>query len=208
MNIGDVVYIYLFDLEKYPFTSKVAYNSKGEQVWWSGYCGILGYLPVKENTTYYYSNSTGKLICCGLVFYDKDKNILSNIIEEVRTFTTPANCKYIRFAMNTSELPTWVQIEKGSTATEYEPYKETTALVDMNKKNLFDKDTLIAGYVSTSATTDVVTPSDGHTTTQKIYTNGVTNLTTFQKNVTSNHQIYLFQFDKDSNIITIAINTS
>ena len=102
-----------FDLEKYPFTSKVAYNNVGEQVWWGGYCGILDYYPVEENTTYYYSNSTGKPIAYGLVFYDKDKNILSSIIASIRTFTTPENCKYIRFAMNTSDLPTWVQIEYG-----------------------------------------------------------------------------------------------
>ena len=126
----------LFNLEEYPFINKVAYNSSGEQVFWSGYCGIQEYFPVEENTTYTYSNSTSKNIEYGLVYYDENKNILSHTITNTKTFTTPTNCKYIRFAMKSDTLPIWVQIEEGSTATDYEPYKESTSLVSLNDNEL------------------------------------------------------------------------
>ena len=113
----------VFDLEKYPFTSKVAYSSTGyQELNWTGYSGIKDYFPVNGNTTYSFSNSTGLDIYYGLVFYDKNKTIISNITAHTTTFTTPSNCEYIRFSIHTEELPTWVQIEEGSTTTNYEEY--------------------------------------------------------------------------------------
>ena len=115
----------LFDISKYPFTKGVAYQG-GQLVWWNGYCGIQGYFPVKENTEYNFSNNLGKAIYFGLVFYDKDKNIISNIDTGVRTFTTPKNCRYIRFAMDSATVPTWVQIEYGNTTTDYVAHQSQT----------------------------------------------------------------------------------
>ena len=112
----------LFDLTKYPFYTNTAYNSSGTLQGWTGYCGIQAYFPVESNTTYTFSNNLNKPFSYGLVFYDTSKNIISNIVNETFTFTTPNNCKYIRFAIYSSTIPTWVQIEKGTTATTYEPY--------------------------------------------------------------------------------------
>ena len=113
----------VFNLEKYPFTPKVAYSSTGyQELNWTGYSGIKDYFPINGNTTYSFSNSTGLDIYYGLVFYDKNKTIISNITAHTTTFTTPSNCEYIRFSIHTEELPTWVQIEEGSSTTNYEEY--------------------------------------------------------------------------------------
>lgn len=61
------------------------------------------------------------------------------------------------------------QLEKGSTATEYEPYKETSTLIDMNK---YDSDGNITGYYELSSigdTKDILTIQNGQATiNQKI----------------------------------------
>ena len=112
----------VFDISKYPFTERIAYTSAGEQQYWDGYCGILDYFPIQENAQYTFSNSLNKPIYCGLVFYSEDKQVMSVISTNTTTFTTPENCKYIRFAIQSDVLPSWVQIEMGATATEYEQY--------------------------------------------------------------------------------------
>lgn len=128
----------VFNLEKYPFTPKVAYSSTGyQELNWTGYSGIKDYFPINGNTTYSFSNSTGLDIYYGLVFYDKNKTIISNITAHTTTFTTPSNCEYIRFSIHTEELPTWVQIEEGSTTTNYEEYYDykLAKMPDTNYKN-------------------------------------------------------------------------
>lgn len=64
----------------------------------------------------------GSRIC----FYDLNKEFISRVNSPVQVFqfTTPLNCAYIR-ASNTQGYDTF-QIEKGSTATTFEPYKSTT----------------------------------------------------------------------------------
>lgn len=126
----------LFDLNKYPFVERVAYNG-AEQVYWDGYCGILEYFPVEQNTEYAFSNDLGKPIYFGLVFYDKNKIVLSKIATNTNAFTTPENCKYIRFAINSTELPTWVQLEKGDKATEFEPYQESILPINLPQGEFF-----------------------------------------------------------------------
>jgi hypothetical protein len=111
----------LFNVSATPWVSKCAYNGSG-QVSWDGYYGITEYQPVQPNTQYTFSNSTGKPIYYGLQYYDSAKNILNTIVVNTTTFTTPANCAYIRFAIQNSSAPTWTQLEQGSTATSFEKY--------------------------------------------------------------------------------------
>ena len=118
----------LFDYSGHPITlDKLAYVDGKPEVWLD-YIGIKTYVPVKENTTYTYSNDINVGIYYGLVFYDSNKNVLSNINyygnhARIKTFTTPKGCKFIRFAMKTQQIPQWIQIEESSSATPYEPYK-------------------------------------------------------------------------------------
>lgn len=160
----------LFDVEKTPWVSKVAYDASGNRVTWNGYVGIAEYQPVEPETTYTFSNSTGKGIYYGLVFYDAEKTKISNITANTITFTTPQNCKFIRFAIgsNVTEKPTWTQLELGSTSTSYEqfvggtpspnpsypqPIQTVTGeqTVSIIGKNLFNKNAVTnGGYIDTN----------------------------------------------------------
>ena len=126
----------IYDIAKYPFTNRIAYNSSGGQVFWSGYCGILDYFPVKENTQYTFSNNLNKPILYGLVFYDKDKQIISVITSSTTTFTTPEKCEYIRFAIQSDTLPSWIQIELGNTATSNIEHQQTDYILNIQQEML------------------------------------------------------------------------
>ena len=128
----------LFNPTATPWGSKVAYNSSGTQVWWDGYCGIIEYQPVQPNTQYTFSNSAGKPILYGLVFYDANKTMLSTVPSATTTFTTPANCAYIRFAIQNDSAPTWTQLELGNQASAYEAYEAQKYEINLTGKNMLD----------------------------------------------------------------------
>ena len=90
------------------------------------------YIKAKPNTRYTISG-TGKYLVANRMAYDKDKNWISVFNDVAKT---PPNTAYIRFHLtqqdNTQEiteedlavinaLP--IQLELGTTATDYEPYK-------------------------------------------------------------------------------------
>ncbi len=126
----------IYDIAKYPFINRIAYNSSGGQVFWDGYCGVLDYFPVKENTQYTFSNNLGQSFTYGLVFYNKDKEVISVETTHPATFTTPKSCKYIRFAIYSDTLPTWVQIEVGNTATSNIEHEQTDYLLYIQQEML------------------------------------------------------------------------
>lgn len=75
--------------------------------------------PVEPNSTYTFSSNSSSN--SNIVFYDKNFNYISgNAFIEEKTFTTPDNCYYVTMAVVNNY--TWIQIEQGSTATEYEAY--------------------------------------------------------------------------------------
>lgn len=78
------------------------------------------FIPVKPNTTYSvnWAMETRECVC----YYDENKTFISRNVS-TNPFTTPENCKYIRTSRLSTEVNT-AQIEQGSTATEYEEYKE------------------------------------------------------------------------------------
>lgn len=105
------------------------------------------YIPVEPNTTYTmttgYSNpslSNGAVL---IRFYANSKYGEEQLSQEKnygglnRSFITPDNCHAIRLLYTFGEVnlsPTdiqYVQIEKNSTATEYEPYQEQTQLLSL-----------------------------------------------------------------------------
>jgi hypothetical protein len=106
------------------------------------------YIPVEEGQSYVisvadmssYSSTT-------IVRFDKDKNVIIPAIT-TNPFTIPTGTKYIKLSIRSATTHTWTQeelnnakyqLEKGSTATEYEEYKGNTYEVNLGK-NLFDKD--------------------------------------------------------------------
>jgi lysophospholipase L1-like esterase len=125
------------------------------------------YIRVVPNTQYARSHEHT------LAYYDVNKTFISGVSGSANlfTFTTPANCYYIRSTAQVSALDA-LQIELGATATIYEPHyfkiaglksepdissvekkhiKIGTVTVDRTDfakmgKNLFDKSTISDGY--------------------------------------------------------------
>ena len=126
----------LFDILKYPFTNKVAYAPNGQLNYWTGYYGITEYFPVEENSNYVFSNDLNKPITYGLMFYNKNKEFISGIVENTTKFITPKNCKYIRFSVQSDTIPNKVQIEYGDKATEIVEHQEQTKILPIQKPML------------------------------------------------------------------------
>lgn len=126
----------LFDILKYPFTNKVAYGPNGQLNYWAGYYGITEYFPVEENSNYVFSNDLNKPITYGLMFYNKNKEFISGIVENTTKFITPKNCKYIRFSIQSDTIPNKVQIEHGDKATEIVEHQEQTKILPIQKPML------------------------------------------------------------------------
>lgn len=126
----------LFDILKYPFTKKVAYAPNGQLNYWAGYYGITEYFPVEENSNYVFSNDLNKPITYGLMFYNKNKEFISGIVENTTKFITPKNCKYIRFSLQSDTIPNKVQVEHGDKATEIVEHQEQTKILPIQKPML------------------------------------------------------------------------
>lgn len=135
------------------------YNSSGAKTSSTTQYRNKNVIPVESNTTYTFSNmgATGY----DLFQYDNSMNYLGYNYTR-GTFNTMNNAAYLNIATsgNVSAIPTNVQLEKGSTATSYEPYVGGTASpnpdypqeiktatgyneVNIVGKNLFDKDSVI-----------------------------------------------------------------
>lgn len=97
----------------------------------AGGYGVAFPVEVKPNTNYFVSISNNYV---NVGFYDKDGNFLSYwYTDKYETdgdyFTTPANCAIMTVCLTPSSVNTInefsnVQLEVGTAATEYEPYKE------------------------------------------------------------------------------------
>ena len=101
-------------------------NSQGENAYNAGMCRNKGYISLQPNTEYTISLSISATV--GLRFYDKDKKYIINMAAVVapRTFTTPENAYYLRIVIVSTDLTNKVQIEKGSTVTNYIVHEEQT----------------------------------------------------------------------------------
>ena len=121
----------LFDKTK-PLAAGLI-NASGEVVENASYQHPDYYTKVNPSTAYVFS---GGIVESGIynsvVFYDKDKTFINRFVPSSdgvgASFTTPANCTYIKFNTANSHninLDT-IQLEEGSTASTYEPYTGTT----------------------------------------------------------------------------------
>lgn len=119
----------IFDITQFPFTENKSYGNDGTWTTWSGYSAIAGYVPVEGSTQYTFSNNLNKPMYYGLVEYDENKEKINYTSRATRTFTTQADTRFIRFAIQAT-IPTWVQIEKGPIATNYEEFGPTHEYID------------------------------------------------------------------------------
>lgn len=103
------------------------------------------YIPLNGNTTYSVSND--KACEVGVRAYDKDENYIKSL-GVATTFTTPANCKFIRIVVVTTE-EVKIQIEEGSIATPHEPHSSSTFLTQ--------KDIVLRSVENTHDTLNLIT---------------------------------------------------
>lgn len=112
--------------------------STGNMTGGSQYLSTPNYISVNGDCTYSLSNFENKQFDA-VVFYDFNKSYISatplNRVEPlISHFTTPKNCKYIRWRYcfdnaASIDMLTNIQLELGDTATEYEPYHGSTTAI-------------------------------------------------------------------------------
>ena len=110
----------LFDKNSPNIIQNKYINSSGVETSDNSF-SISDYIKVDANTVYSSQPFENKGAC--ICFYNNSKNFLSSIaLNQVDpNFTTPNNCKYIRLSIWKADINI-IQIEKGQTATPYEPY--------------------------------------------------------------------------------------
>lgn len=79
------------------------------------------YIQIKPNTTFTISKNS-KIDFVDVYYYDINKIFIK--VERLKTFTTPTNCKYVRFGNLKGFFDDNIQLEEGTQATPYEPYIE------------------------------------------------------------------------------------
>lgn len=89
------------------------------------------YITIKKSTQYHFKSNYLTPLGYYIFFYDTNKKYISEIpITNDSNFTTPENARFIRWmvsgnAGNLNVNNTLIQLEEGTTATPYEPYKES-----------------------------------------------------------------------------------
>ena len=91
------------------------------------------YVRVQPNTNYVISIN-GYTNNIGLRYYDRNTTFISSQSSKAspRSFTTPENCYYMRFVVvNTTNTAIKVQIEKGTTKTDFIPHAEQKVTIPL-----------------------------------------------------------------------------
>jgi len=93
-------------------------------------------IPVQPSTQYKFSRNDVEF-AVRVYYYKNDGTYISTEANSLGVFTTPSNCYYINF-ISDRILTDYsnLQLEKGSTATEYEAYKGNTYEINLGKNLL------------------------------------------------------------------------
>lgn len=130
-----------------------------------------GFIPVRPNTNYFFSivETTGTAPdWVGIGLY-KDNDV-SSFIERKSywSFTTSADTRFIVVSARNLETATKIQLEEGSTATEYEPYNGTTVIINLGGTYYGGYIDVVTGKITlthkieTIPTKTALTPSGSH----------------------------------------------
>ncbi len=98
-------------------------------------CKSSDFIKILPNTTYTTNNTSTE----SLAFYDKNKIFIKQM--NSKTFTTPSNASYVRCTIKLDGFEENFQLEEGTKATTYEPYKEFTKTLYLNSP-LLEGDTI------------------------------------------------------------------
>ena len=90
---------------------------------------ISDFVPVKPNTQYTISGTDIKYHA----YYDRNKEPITTTGTTNTSFTTLSNAYYMIFNLNSTDDLSKIQIEQGTKATEYEPYKENNITFYINE---------------------------------------------------------------------------
>lgn len=135
----------LFDKSK--ATSNYRIGPDGEPLSAGGY-SLSSFIKVLPNTTYVRNLEITTNNAVAL--YDSNKTFISRLTSGT-SFTTTNETYYVRTSIITTSLDE-MQLEKGSTSSEYEAYTSQTQLISLGVENLFDKTDIETGkYYKTSA---------------------------------------------------------
>jgi len=95
-----------------------------------------GFIPIIAGKTYTLSGvSQAWSGVAGHVFYDYEQNYLSYLEPTVTQITVPSGAAYVRLSLR-DETPTEAQFELGTTATDYEPYRESVSYLNLKGEEL------------------------------------------------------------------------
>jgi len=102
----------------------------GHSVENNNYIRCKNYIPITPNNTYKLANSATSTVKNEVLFFDKDKNIVSYVdCMGGANFTTPSNCYFIKFYMNINYGSIYnndISINYPSTDTSYHAYNGHT----------------------------------------------------------------------------------
>ena len=112
----------LFDKKRVQY-NKTIETASGSIVSSAGFA-VTGYIPVKAGIRYQFSGRTASSFC----FYNKFKQTV--LSSGGQAYIAPANSEYLvlNLGTNLAEINT-LQVEVSSTATAYEPYKESSLYI-------------------------------------------------------------------------------
>ena len=89
------------------------------------------YIKIRNTSKYILSGSSANDI--GIRFYDENKKYLGRVVgANNKAFLCLPNSVYMRFSILNGLLNDNIQIEEGTVATPYEPYKESTSTILLN----------------------------------------------------------------------------
>lgn len=77
------------------------------------------FIPVDSNTQYTQNMSGNE----DIIFYDYNKNFISGLTGTFNTFTTPANCYYLKSSLRPVGDKNYYQLQKGAVSTTLVPFK-------------------------------------------------------------------------------------
>lgn len=143
-SVGEKCTKNLYDAETYPMVDGYYIAAANGAYYKSsnGYiCATAEFIPCEKMRGITYTINYVKSWSGGIAFYDADKTFVSGIAYHKDaqtipfTFIVPDDAFYFRFSSVNSHIGE-IQIEEGSTATEYEPYGKYKLPVVVRGKNL------------------------------------------------------------------------
>ena len=101
---------------------------------------VVDFIRVKPNTKYI-TSIKGESRATNVYYYDINKEYIGKDPKVLPIFTTPSNCYYTRHFYGVNGEEEVIQLEEGTTATTYEPYKESIKTLYLNSP-LLEGDTI------------------------------------------------------------------